>query len=325
VRLGAGTVLKKGTPLAAAEIAALRAAGHEEVIAARLGEHDVAEDPAAAAIGAAAAGAWARAGDPAAGRCNLYAEAAGVVVIDRDRVDRLNLVDEAVTLGTLAPFSPVRAGDVIATVKIIPFAVRREVVDACAALAGRSALSVAPFRPRQAGLVSTRLPGTNESVLDRAAAAQRARAERLGGRIAREIRCGHDEATVAAAIHELLDAGCSLLLLLGASAIVDRRDVIPAAVERAGGTILHLGMPVDPGNLLLLAQRGATPILGVPGCARSLKRSGFDMIWERLAAGLPVTRAEVTAMGIGGLLHALYDAEHEGPGSGNDPAKQGPP
>jgi molybdenum cofactor cytidylyltransferase len=322
VRLGGGAALKKGMRLDAVAIAALRAAGHAEVIAARLGEDDVAEDPAAAAIGAATAGPGVRAADPAAGRCNLHAEEAGVVVVDRDRVDRLNLVDEAVTLATVVPFSPVRAGDMIATVKIIPFAVRREVVDACAAIAGRAALSVAPFRPRDAGLVLTRLPGTKEGVIDRAAAAQRVRMARLGGRIAREIRCDHDEAAVAAAVRELLDAGCAPLLLLGASAIVDRRDVIPAAVERAGGTVLHLGMPVDPGNLLLLAQRGATPILGVPGCARSLKRSGFDMVLERVAAGLPVTRADVTGMGLGGLLVDIPARPHPRAGEGAVPVPE---
>ena len=318
VRLGAGEILKKGTALAAAHLAALQAAGHAEVIAARLDEGDVPEDAAAAQIGAAAAGPGVRAAEAATGRSNLHADAAGLVVIDRERVDRLNLVDEAVTLATVAPFTRVRAGDMIATVKIIPFAARREVVDACAAVAGGRALAVAPFQPCAAGLVLTRLPGTKESVLDRGAAAQRVRVARLGGEVAREIRCAHDEASVTAAVRALLDEGRSPLLLLGASAIVDRRDVLPAAVERAGGVILHLGMPVDPGNLLLLAQRGATPILGVPGCARSLKRSGFDMILERLAAGLPVTRADVMTMGLGGLLVDIPARPHprEGGGAG---------
>jgi molybdenum cofactor cytidylyltransferase len=316
VRLGGGEVLKKGHVLTAGDVAGLQAAGHAEVIVARLDDGDVPEDAAAAQLAAAAAGPGVRVAAAATGRSNLHAETAGVVVIDRERVDRLNLVDEAVTLATVAPFAPVRAGDMIATVKVIPFAARREVVDACAATAGGRAVSVAPFRPCAMGLVLTRLPGTRESVLDRAAAAQRVRAQRLGGELTRELRCAHDEASVTAALGELLDAGCSPVLLLGASAIVDRRDVIPAAVERAGGVILHLGMPVDPGNLLLLGQRGATPILGVPGCARSLKRSGFDMVLERLAAGLPVTRADVMTMGIGGLLTEIAARPHPREGDG---------
>jgi len=85
---------------------------------------------------------------------------------------------------------------------------------------------------------------------------------------------------------------------------------VPAAIELAGGAVEHLGMPVDPGNLLLVGRRGATPIVGVPGCARSLRRSGFDAVLERLAAGLPVGRAEISAMGVGGLLVEIPARPH---------------
>jgi molybdenum cofactor cytidylyltransferase len=301
LRVGGG-VLKKGTVLGPGDLAALRDAGYASVIAARLDDDDVAEDQAAAEVGRAVAGPGVRLAEAATGRCNLHAEVDGVLRVDRARVDRLNARDEAVTLATIAEHAPVRAGDLVATVKVIPFAAPRAAVDACVGIAAGQALAVAPFTPCSIGLVLTRLPGTRESVLDRAAGAQRARAERLGGRVAHELRCAHEEEAVAAAVTALLAAGASPLLLLGASAIVDRRDVIPAAVERAGGTLVHLGMPVDPGNLLLLARHGATPIVGVPGCARSLTRSGFDMVLERLVAGLPVTGADLMGLGVGGLL-----------------------
>jgi molybdenum cofactor cytidylyltransferase len=90
--------------------------------------------------------------------------------------------------------------------------------------------------------------------------------------------------------------------VFGASAIADRRDVIPAAITDVGGTIEHFGMPVDPGNLLLIGQAGGVPVLGAPGCARSPVENGFDWVLMRLLAGLKVTRAELTGMGVGGLL-----------------------
>jgi molybdenum cofactor cytidylyltransferase len=90
--------------------------------------------------------------------------------------------------------------------------------------------------------------------------------------------------------------------VFGASAIADRRDVIPAAVSAVGGRIEHFGMPVDPGNLLLVGQARGAPVLGAPGCARSPKENGFDWVLMRLLAGLPVTRADITGMGVGGLL-----------------------
>ncbi len=77
------------------------------------------------------------------------------------------------------------------------------------------------------------------------------------------------------------------ILVFGASAITDRRDVIPAAIERAGGQVVYFGMPVDPGNLLLLGTLGGTSVIGLPGCARSPKLNGFDFVLWRLLAGLP--------------------------------------
>src|SRR5439155_1461062 len=110
----------------------------------------------------------------------------------------------------------------------------------------------------------------------------------------------HDTAEVAGAIGRLAADGLDPILVLGASAIMDRRDVIPAALERAGGEILRLGMPVDPGNLLMLGRLGARSVIGVPGCARTLKPSGFDWVLQRVCAGVAIGGGDVAAMGVGG-------------------------
>jgi molybdenum cofactor cytidylyltransferase len=304
LRLPNGRVLKKGRVLSAADVAAFAGAGCPDVVAAKLEAGDVHEDAAAAALARAVAGTGLRAAEAFTGRCNLHAEAHGLLLVDRERVDRVNAIDESITLATLEPFARVAPRKLAVTVKIIPFAVRAEVLDAClAAACGAEPLAqVAPLRAASAGLILTQVPGLAPSVVERAAETQRTRLARLGGRVLQEIRCAHDEAAVADAIASLLRAGCSPLLILGASAIVDRRDVIPRAVERAGGAILHLGMPVDPGNLLLLACHGETPVIGLPGCARSLEPSGADRVLERLLAGLPVTGRDLQRMGAGGLL-----------------------
>jgi molybdenum cofactor cytidylyltransferase len=100
----------------------------------------------------------------------------------------------------------------------------------------------------------------------------------------------------------LLGLGAELVIVFGASAIADRRDVIPAAIAGIGGTIEHFGMPVDPGNLLLIGSARGVSVLGAPGCARSPVENGFDWVLMRLLAGLKVTRADLMGMGVGGLL-----------------------
>ena len=111
----------------------------------------------------------------------------------------------------------------------------------------------------------------------------------------------HDIAPLADAIAEA-ESAADPILVFGASAITDRRDVIPAAIEQAGGRIAAFGMPVDPGNLLLSATLGGATVVGLPGCARSPKLNGFDFVLWRMRPGLPVGRTEIAAMGVGGLL-----------------------
>ncbi|MCC7271716.1 MAG: molybdopterin-binding/glycosyltransferase family 2 protein [Alphaproteobacteria bacterium] len=325
-RKAGGRTLRKGRVLTADDVAALAAAGVDSVVAARLDPDDVAEDEAARRIAAAAMGPGLTASAPFTGRVNLFAEHPGLAVVDPDRLDALNLVDEAITIATLPPNAPVAAGDMVATIKIIPFAAPGPAVDVVVAAASAAAplIRVAPFRPLAARLIQTTLPGIKDSVLDKTVDVTRARVAGLGGTLAGEERTPHDPAAVAAAIARARAAGADLVLIAGASAIVDRRDVLPAGIEAAGGVVEHFGMPVDPGNLLLLGRLHGTPVLGLPGCARSPKMNGFDWVLQRLAAGVPVGRGDVMRMGAGGLLAEIPTRPQPRAGDGPPTAPRAP-
>jgi molybdenum cofactor cytidylyltransferase len=295
-------VLKKGTTIGRAEVEALTRAGVKDVVVVRLEEGDVSEDAAAASIAQAVAGEGIHVDRAFTGRANLFAARAGVLVIDRAAVDRINGVDEAITFATLAAFKPVVEGEMVATVKLIPFGVEARLRDAAVAATAGGALRIAPYQIKRVGVVSTILPGLAPKVIEKTL---RVTAERLapaGAGIIAERRVPHDEAALSAAIKDLLALGAELVIVFGASAIADRRDVIPAAITGIGGAIEHFGMPVDPGNLLLIGRAGGVPVLGAPGCARSPVENGFDWVLMRLLAGLKVTRAELMGMGVGGLL-----------------------
>lgn len=293
---------KKGRRLSAADIAALHAAGLASVIAARLEPGDRPEDAAAAAIAAAIAGPGLRLTAAHTGRCNLIAEQRGLLLLERARVDALNEIDPAITLATLPPFEPLEPRQMAATLKIIPLAAPEAAVERALALASNEPLlSLAPFRPMTVGLVQTTLPGLKPAILDKTVAATNARLAGLDcPPLLRELRVPHETAAVAEGLRALGD--CELLLVSGASANVDRRDVVPAGIEAVGGEVLHFGMPVDPGNLILLARWQGRPVLGLPGCARAPKVNGFDWVLQRLVAGLAVTPRDLQRMGVGGLL-----------------------
>jgi molybdenum cofactor cytidylyltransferase len=295
-------VLKKGTTIGAAEVEALTRAGVKEIVVVRLEDGDVSEDVAAASIAQAVAGDGVNVERAFTGRANLFAARAGVLVVERDAVDRINGVDEAITFATLAAYKPVVEGEMIATVKLIPFGVEAKLRDAAVAAANGGALRIAPYTIKRVGIVSTLLPGLAPKVIEKT---MRVTAERLapaGAKIIAERRVPHDEAALAASIKELLGLGAELVIVFGATAIADRRDVIPAAITDIGGAIEHFGMPVDPGNLLLIGSAGSVPVLGAPGCARSPVENGFDWVLMRLLAGLKVRRSDLTGMGVGGLL-----------------------
>jgi molybdenum cofactor cytidylyltransferase len=301
VRVG-GKLFKKGRVLTAQDIAALREAGRSEIVVARLESGDVPEDEAAARIAAKCAGENVRVGAAFTGRANLYALEPGLAVVDAARADAINAIHEAITVATIAPFTRVTPRQMLATVKIIPFAAPREAVECAERLLNENLVRVAAFTPKRMALISTALPDTKTAIIDKNRAALDARVEPLGSKIVFEQRVAHETGALAAALKEAAVSGTDPILVFGASAITDRRDVIPAAIEAAGGTVDHFGMPVDPGNLLLVGKLGTANVVGLPGCARSPKLNGFDFVLWRLAAGLPVGRAEIAAMGVGGLL-----------------------
>ncbi len=145
------------------------------------------------------------------------------------------MIDEAITLATLAPYRRVRAGEMVATVKIIPFAVQDGLVARAMDRAG-GAVRVAPFRQRKVGLISTLLPGLKPSIVDKTRAVLAARLSELDrSAIVAESRVAHEVGALADALTAMRQGSADMIVVFGASAITDRRDVIPAALERAGG------------------------------------------------------------------------------------------
>jgi molybdenum cofactor cytidylyltransferase len=303
--VAAGAVLlKKGRILTSDDAALLATAGVGAVTVAKLETGDVAEDVAALSVAGAIAGDHIAVAAPATGRCNLTAAAAGVVCLDAERLDRINAVDEAITVATVAPYAAVAAGDIVATIKIIPFAASQAAVEICREIAAgaEAPLRLASFRQHRLGLIQTHTAGVKPGVLAKTREVTRARIAALGSELVADRIVAHDEVSVAGALRALAEAGCEPILLLGGTAIADRRDIIPSAIAAAGGEVVHFGMPVDPGNLLLIGSWRDRRLVGLPGCARSPKLNGFDWVLQRLLARLPVGRREIVRMGVGGLL-----------------------
>jgi molybdenum cofactor cytidylyltransferase len=290
----AGRRVAKGTRIDRALLDAAAAAGVRRVWAAHPEPGDVPEADAAIRIAAALAGDCVEACPPVHGRVNLHAREAGI--LSATAIGPANRASEAIGIATLPPATPVRPNDLIATVKVIPFAMPEAEIAAILATGPR--LTVHRFQPGLTARLFTTGDQEDKASI-KAAAVTGERLARLGIPLVRAPLLPHRVADLAAA---LAVAPEPLLLVAGAAATADPADVIPSAIEAAGGTVLRVGMPVDPGNLLVLGRVGTATVIGLPGCARSPKRNGLDLVLERLAAGLEVTSATIADMGLGGLL-----------------------
>jgi molybdenum cofactor cytidylyltransferase len=305
IKLADGT-LAKGHRLQRADIARLRAAEVSSVIAARLDPGDVGEDDAARRLANSILRDHMRFSEAATGRVNVYSRTAGLFVANRHAVDRLNRVDGGITLACLADHVPVKRGDMVATFKIIPLAVPGDKIEtACAALQAETVFEVKPFAAHSVWLIATELPSLKTAVMDKTARLLAQRLSASGSRLAAEVRVAHRVEPVAGAIRKAADAPGAdprLIVVFGASAVIDQEDVIPAAISQAGGAVMQVGMPVDPGNLLVLGRVGDIPVIGAPGCARSPRENGFDWVLNRILAGERPSALDISGMGVGGLL-----------------------
>ncbi len=297
-----GRRLRKAHRLTEEDIGALRAAGIASVVAVTFSPDDIDEDNAATRVATSLRHAAIDAKPAATGRVNLHAAEAGVFTVDAGLIDAINAVDPAITIATLPQYAEVERGQMVATVKIIPFAVPAFTLKQVETLASaREVFAVHAYRPRRFALLQTVLPGLKDSVLAKTAKITANRLARSGSRVVGERRMPHDADAVAAGLKAALQEA-DMALVFGASAMCDFDDVIPAAIRAAGGTVLRAGMPVDPGNLLVLGELGGKKVVGAPGCARSPKENGFDWVLARLIAGVEIEDRDIARMGVGGLL-----------------------
>ena len=301
-------VLKKGHVLSEDDVILFIQQGIKDVIVAQLEPNDVAENDAATLITSKLYADNIIASDAFTGRCNLVADARGLLLVDQERLNKINLIDESVTVATSEAYGITSVGQLVATIKIIPFSVKKSVLTSVnKAIGNKPLISISRFNKKAIGLIMTRLPGMKENILDKTLKVAEGRITEFNSQITKEIRCEHRQSDVANAIEVMKKNDCDIILIFGASAVVDRADILPSAVTEVGGKVEHFGMPVDPGNLLFIGNVEEIAIIGMPGCARSPKLNGFDWVLWRLLANVPVTGRDIMLMGNGGLLKEINE------------------
>jgi molybdenum cofactor cytidylyltransferase len=304
-------LLRKGKPLTEEDLDKLRALGRTSVYVAEMEWDDVDENKAARRIAEAICGPGLHITGVASGRANLLSEETGILRIDIDRLVQINGCN-GVTLATLTTHSPVHPRQIVATVKIIPYAVPESIVSRVETIASGSSsiVRVDALPSRSVGMILSGSASIHERLISDFTPL-RDRIEKLGSSVTRTdfvaLDDEPDEVALAQMLEQQVDSGIGMILLAGETAIMDEHDILPRAVERAGGHVESVGAPVDPGNLLMVAYLNDVPVVGAPGCARSRKTNIVDWILPRLLVGDHLTRRDIIELGHGGLLQDVRE------------------
>ncbi|HXV98033.1 MAG TPA: molybdopterin-binding protein [Anaerolineae bacterium] len=294
--------LKKGQRLTPDDVATLQNLGREQVYVAILADDDVGENEAARRLGLVIAGEGLEASSATTGRVNLIATTTGLFKVDVARLLAFNDL-AGITLATIPNNTVVHTKTMTGTIKIIPYGVPQARLEAAAAIATEASLvAVKPFIVHKAALITTGSAAAREKVVEGFTSALRERLVSYNTELIEGPYVPEDEAEISEALQWALGSGAKLILIAGETSIMDADDITPRAIKAIGGEITHYGMPVEPGNLMLLAYCHDIPVVGAPGCARSQSYNVVDMVLPRLAAGERLTRRDLIELGHGGLI-----------------------
>ena len=283
-----------------------------EAAMAELGPDDIGEDAAARQISAVISGRNLSISGAAGGRVNLISAQQGVLRVDVARLHQINEI-EGLTLASLQNHATVERKSMVATIKVIPFALPANEVAAAIAIANTPMIWLDPLPARRVTLIVSGSPAARDRIVRDFSEPIRTRLEALGSQLTEvhfvPLEDEHGEMALAQLLTRSAQNAdqCNMVILAGDTAIMDRHDIAPRAIERAGGRIVCFGAPVDPGNLLLIAQLGPLPILGAPGCVRSRKLNVVDWVLPRLLVGDQLSRSDIASLGAGGLLEDVRE------------------
>lgn len=297
-----GVAFKKGHVVREEDIPELLKLGKEHLYVWEKDENMLHEDDAAAVLRDLCMGENITAGEPHEGKIDLCAAGDGLFVVDSERLYAVNDIEE-IMIASRHGMTAVKAGDKLAGTRVIPLVIAKEKMERVKSVAGDEPLMrVLPFKPLRCGVVTTGSEVYHGRIKDAFTPVIEQKLAEYGMRVLWHETCPDDKETIIAAIHRMLDAGAELILTTGGMS-VDPDDRTPAAIRDAGARIVTYGAPVLPGAMLLVGyfNEGKVPVLGLPGCVMYNKRTIFDLVLPRVAAGIEIQRRDIVRFGEGGL------------------------
>jgi hypothetical protein len=295
-----GVGFKKGHVIRAEDIEELKKLGKDHIYVWSAGPGLLHEDEAADILRRLCQGPHMQASEVREGKIELTAEIDGLLKIERERLAALNSLGE-LAIATRHGDFPVKAGDILAGMRVIPLVIKAEKMQKAKALAGlQPLLKLLPLYAKKVAVIATGNEVYHRRIKDAFTPVILTKLAEYNCQPIFTAISPDESAFTATLIQQALDKGAELILCCGGMS-VDPDDLTPAAIRQSGAQIVTYGAPVLPGAMIMLAYHGATPIVGLPGCAMYNKRTIFDLLLPRLLADDIISAAELAALGEGGL------------------------
>lgn len=235
------------------------------------------------------------------GKINIISKVDGILKVNKEMLFKLNSV-EHIAICTKFEDIPIKKGEVVASERIIPLYTKKENIEAVEHICRRSGklINVVKYAEQNIHLIITGNEVFNGLIEDKFCEALKPKVENYGCKISCITKAPDDKEYIKEKIKEAVDAGADMVVCSGGMS-VDEDDVTPIAIkEEADNVIIH-GLPVQPGNMFLLAYKKNTPIIGVPGAVMFYKATIFDLIFPKLACKQEISKEYFTNLGLGGL------------------------
>ena len=291
---------RRGHIVRAEDIPKLLDIGKRHLYVMELDRDEVHEEDAACRLARAAAGSHIVLSEPREGRVNLIADESGLLKVDIDLLERFNALGELM-MATLTSNRHVKEDEVVAGTRTIPVMVREEVIRKAEALcSGHPIVEILAMPARRVHLIVTGSEVYTGRIQDGFEPVVRKKLLAMGSELAGKKVATDDPEQIADLIRDAHNAGAELILVSGGMS-VDPDDKTPEGIRRSGARVEVHGFPVLPGSMFLMAYLDDVPILGLSGCVLHDAFSAFDILLPRVLAGEKITRADIVAMGHGGL------------------------
>jgi hypothetical protein len=294
-------LFRKGHRITEQDIPVLLSIGKDHVYIWEDNENTLHENDAAEILRALCQGENMHAVGPKEGKIELVADIDGLLIVDTGRLRQVNGLGEMMIATRVSGF-PVKKGDTLCGVRIIPLVIEKEKMERAKLAAGNGPLlKLLPMKPKKYGLIVTGNEIFHGRIEDTFTPVIREKLEEYGCEPAACEVLDDDHKKITTVINNMFASGAEMGFCTGGMS-VDPDDKTPLAIKNAAAGVVSYGAPVLPGSMFMLAYTAdSRPVCGLPGCVMYSRRTVFDLVLPRLLADVPVTAEWLAGLGNGGL------------------------